>query len=317
MSTTDGTTAEIARPTVTAAGPVQLIDALNGVFGKHAGARASHAKGVCAQGEFTPDKDVGRFLGSKLFSRGTIAAALRFSIGGGNPGVSDKSRTVRGLSIRLAEGGETYDLVLISEPAFFAATPESFVSFLQARVADPVTKKPDPEKIAAHNQRFPEGTIQPGLLASHAAPASYASTAYFSNNAFGFRDEAGSLRWARILVEPAAGVHYLTDEQEKNMPDLFLEEELRARIAEVPAEFALYAQLPADGDSLSDPSQVWQGRERVALGKLQVSGVVPQDACEAKVFLPLQLPQGIEASDDPILKARAAAYAVSLKRRTQ
>ncbi|WP_394777897.1 catalase family peroxidase [Undibacterium sp.] len=300
-----------------APGPVQLIDALNGVFGKHAGARASHAKGFCARGEFTPNKDIARFVGSKLFSQGTIAASLRFSIGGGNPGISDKSRTVRGLSVRLQDEFETYDLVLISEPAFFAATPESFVSFLQARVADPATKKPDPEKIAAHNLRFPEGKIQPGLLASHAAPASYASTAYFSNNAFGFRDKADTLRWARILVEPAAGVHYLSEEQEKNMPDLFLEEELKARIAEMPVEFTLYAQLPAVGDSLNDPSQVWQGNERVALGTLRVKSIVPQDACDTKVFLPLQLPQGIEASDDPILRARAAAYAVSLKRRTQ
>ncbi|KAF1007799.1 MAG: Catalase-related peroxidase [Pseudomonas fluorescens] len=34
--------------------PTQLVDALNGVFGKHAGARAVHAKGVVLEGQFTP-----------------------------------------------------------------------------------------------------------------------------------------------------------------------------------------------------------------------------------------------------------------------
>jgi catalase len=35
------------------------------------------------------------------------------------------------------------------------------------------------------------------------------------------------------------------------------------------------------------------------------------------MFNPLQLPKGIEPSDDPILLARPAAYAVSLSRRNQ
>ncbi|GGC57411.1 catalase [Undibacterium terreum] len=298
-------------------GPVQMIDALNGVFGTHAKARASHAKGFQAIAEFIPDPQIGDFVSNKLFSQASLAARIRFSIGGGNPGISDKSRTVRGLSIRLQQDEETYDLVLISEPAFFAATPESFVSFLQARVADPETKKPDPEKIAAHNLRFPEGKIQPGLLAAHAAPASYATTSYFSNNAFGFRNKQGLVSWARVQVEAVAGTQYLSEDQEKNLPDAFLEDELKARIAESPAEFIIYAQLPAEGDSLTDPSQVWQVSERRVLGTLRVTAVLADGGDDAVVFLPLQLPEGIQASDDPILKARAAAYAVSLARRSR
>ena len=166
--------------------PAALVDALNGTFGKHEGKRASHAKGFCATGDFTPAPRLDHFVKSPLFSQQTMAATLRFSIGGGNPGAADKSRTVRGLSARLAGGGETYDLLLISEPVFFAATPASFVSFLEARIADPATKKPDPAKIAAHNARYPEGKNQPALLASHPAPYSYATTPYFSTNAFVF-----------------------------------------------------------------------------------------------------------------------------------
>src|SRR5476649_497121 len=152
--------------------PVAQVDALNGVFGKHEGARGSHAKGFCAKGDFTPAAKLAPFVSSPMFAQKKLDTILRFSIGGGNPAAPDKSRSVRGLAIRMAGGGENYDLVLISEPVFFAATPASFVSFLQARVADPVTKKPDPAKIAAHNAMYPEGKNQPALLASHPAPYS-------------------------------------------------------------------------------------------------------------------------------------------------
>src|SRR5680860_1333389 len=33
---------------------VDLVDALNAVFGKHAGTRAAHSKGICLTGMFTP-----------------------------------------------------------------------------------------------------------------------------------------------------------------------------------------------------------------------------------------------------------------------
>jgi catalase len=37
--------------------------------------------------------------------------------------------------------------------------------------------------------------------------------------------------------------------------------------------------------------------------------------CQAAMSNPLQLPEGIEPSDDPILQIRPAAYAVSVSRR--
>lgn len=296
--------------------PTAMVDALNGTFGKHAGKRASHAKGFCARGDFTPARQAGQFVNSPLFKQAKIDAAIRFSIGGGNPGVSDKSRSVRGLSMRLTGGNETYDLLLISEPVFFAATPASFVSFLEARVPDPATKKPDPAKVAAHNAKYPDGKNQPALLAAHAAPASYAATPYFSTNAFVFEGAGGATQHARIVVEPATGTQYLTEEEEKTMPDNFLEAELTQRLASKPAEFTLYAQLPAAGDSLIDSSQQWQGAGRIALGTLRVN-VLDGQSCDGIVFMPVTLPAGITPSADPILAARAPAYAISLGRRTQ
>lgn len=294
----------------------EMVNALNRVFGSHPGARGSHAKGFCAKGQFTPDAQASNFVKGPMFAAGaSIPASIRFSIGGGNPGVSDKSRSVRGLSVHLAHGAEAFDLVLISEPVFFAATPKSFVSFLDARVADPTTRKPNPEKIAAHNSRYPEGKGQVALLAAHAAPASYVTTPYFSNHAFGFSGSAGGQQWARMVVEPEAGTHYLNEAQEKTLPDNFLEGELQQRLAKAPASFVIHAQLAGKDDSLTDSSKQWSSTSRVALGRLTVSEVTAKTECDGMMYVPTRLPESIVPSADPILQVRAAAYAVSLSRR--
>ena len=205
--------------------------------------------------------------------------------------------------------------LMISEPVFFAATPESFVSFLQARVPDPVTHKPDPAKIAAHNAKFPDGKAQPALLASHPAPASYATTAYFSNHAFRFVNTAGSATWARLSMEPAAGVLRLDADAEARLPDNFLVDDLKARLERAPIEFTFVAQKQGANDSLTDSTQDWTGSSRVELGRLRIKALAEAARCDDAVLIPTVLPDGIEPSDDPILHARAAAYAVSLARR--
>ena len=295
--------------------PAEMVDALNDTFGRHPGKRASHAKGFCATGTFVPDAGAWNFANSAFFQSQTADAVLRFSVGGGNPGISDKSRTVRGMGLRMTAGHESWDLVMVSEPVFFAATPESFVSFLEARVPDPVTKKPDPAKVAAHNQRFPDGKLQPALLAGHAAPRSYAQASYFTNNAFLFKGASGRSQMARISVEPAQGVRYLSEEEEASFPDNFLVDELATRMSSGPIEFEIWAQLPAADDSPSDPSQRWLGTKRVKLGMLHVNGMAPLGSCDGLVFSPINLPKAIAPSNDPILASRHAAYGVSSARR--
>lgn len=296
-------------------GPAAMVDALNNTFGKHPGKRASHAKGFCTVGTFVPADDATEFASSELFAHPVSDAVIRFSVGGGNPAVSDKSRTVRGMGMRVSSPSESWDLVMVSEPVFFAATPASFVSFLQARVADPTTKKPDPAKVAAHNEKFPDGKLQASLLAGHAAPSSYAQTPYFTNNAFLFRSATGAAEIARIIVEPVAGTKYLSADEELSLPDNFLEDELLARLQNGNVAFQIWAQLPAADDSHVDPSQQWLGKKKILLGTLKVRELAPLNVCDGLVFSPNNLPHAISPSNDPILASRHAAYGVSLARR--
>jgi tellurite resistance-related uncharacterized protein len=54
-----------------------------------------------------------------------------------------------------------------------------------------------------------------------------------------------------------------------------------------------------------------------ALGRLRLTAVAGPAGCDGLVFMPLALPKAISASDDPVLAARGAAYAVSLARRSR
>lgn len=291
-----------------------LIDALNVPTGRQAGLRAAYAKGVCATGDFLPTETALDFVKNPLFALGHTPVTLRFSVAGGSPTASDKERSVRGLAIRFEITGHRYDLLLVSEPVFFAATVESFVAFLRARVPDPITGEPDVSRVIAYESVYPDGAHQPALLASHPAPASYVSTPYFSNNAFLFTGRDGVTRPARLILEPEVGTHYLAAEQENSLSDNFLEAELKSRLEGGSANFMLYAQLPGPDDSLVDPSSTWLSNKREPLGRLRVLALAAGD-CDLLRFLPTNLPSGVGLTDDPILQARHSAYLISQNRR--
>ena len=74
------------------------------------------------------------------------------------------------------------------------------------------------------------------------------------------------------------------------------------------------------GDQTKDPSQPWpDDRKVVDLGVLTLTKVVPDSlAAEKKLlFVPTNVTAGIELSDDPLPRVRAAAYGVSYARRSQ
>src|SRR6478672_13525666 len=112
--------------------PDQLVDALNGVFGKHAGDRAAHTKGICLTGQFKPAPDAPSLSKAPQFGK-QVGITARFSLGGGNPQAPDNAQdNVRGLAVRFDLGnGANSDLVTISAPMFFAKTPALMVELLQ------------------------------------------------------------------------------------------------------------------------------------------------------------------------------------------
>ena len=309
----------ICTPAAAQSPPLDQVNALEGLFGQHKGFRRSGAKGVCASGHFVGNT-VGRSLSSaRVFNGDKVPAVLRFSIGGGSPKASDKGRSVRGLSFQFTgPGGEVWQSANISAPVFFVAKPEQFAPFLQARTPDPATGKPDAARLKAFNEAHPETLRQAAYLAKAPVPASYGSVNYWSTNAFVATNAKGEKTTLRWQFEPVAGTLGLSDEQLKTMPDDFLADELRRRVAAAPVVFDLKFQIAEAGDPVDDPTQVWpESRRLVPVGQLFVTQVEPGagGACEGITFNPTALPKGLEASSDPVLRARAAPYAVSLGRR--
>jgi len=97
----------------------------------------------------------------------------------------------------------------------------------------------------------------------------------------------------------------------KRAPD-FLSAELTQRLKRGPVSFHLKAQLAASGDPTKDPTKPWpDSRGVVDLGTIPIDHVVPNsdEAQKQLLFLPTALTDGIEASDDPLIQLRDAAYA--------
>jgi catalase len=78
--------------------------------------------------------------------------------------------------------------------------------------------------------------------------------------------------------------------------------------------------VAAPGDPIDDATKQWPAnREQVDAGTLVIERASSQEdgACRDVNFDPTILPAGIEPSNDPLLAARSAAYALSFKRRTR
>jgi catalase len=303
------------------AGPEQLVDALNGVFGKPQGTKSSHAKGVCVSGEFKATENAPAIVKAEIFDGKPYPATIRFSIGGGNPKVSDKTKgPSRGLSASIDAPDGVTEFVFVSAPVHFARTPAQMVEFLKARVPDLATGKADPEKVKAFAAANPETTRQGAYISARPVNASYADMSYFGVNTFFFTNKDSKRTAARWVVKPAAGEVGLTEDELKAKSDNFYTDDLPARLAK-PAVFEFYLQLPEAADDLLNATIAWPDeRKTVLVGRLSVTSLLAgeKDAeCQKAIFNPVQLADGIEPSDDPILQARAGAYAVSHARRTQ
>jgi catalase len=299
-------------PTVS---PVVLVDALNGVFGKHM-ARSSHAKGFCMSGQFEASTGASSVANTKMFQAGQRTPMIgRFSIGGGNPKAPDNAKSVRGIAVRADNGGERLEWIFVSAPHFFAQTPEQFAEFLKVRVPDPATGKMNAEAIAAFSKANPATTKQAAYLASQPVPASFATVPYWSTNAFIGTNAAGKNQALRWRFEPVAGRVGLSEDEAKAKGPDFLRSELTERVAKGPVVFNVIAQLAQAQDQLIDPTEPWPAdRAEVNMGRLVVERLTDQ-TCDRETFIPTVLPKGLSPSADPTLAARAGSYAVSLGRR--
>ena len=300
--------------------PSALVETLNKLSGgPHAGYRANHAKGVLVAGTFTPANTAASLSKAPHF-RKTVPVIVRFSNGTGVPTMpdADPNASPHGIAIRFQlPGGASTDIVSISSNGFPVATPEDFLALLTAiSQSGPNAAKPTPiEQFLGSHPAAAKWVSTP-----RPAPDSFGTLAFYGVNAFKFTNAKGVSRYARYQILPVAGEHAMSDADAAKAAPNYLMDELPKRIAKGPVKFRLVAQVAKADDNVNDGTVVWPAdRELIELGTISLTSTAKDQVKTQKALLfnPLSIPAGIEASADPVLLMRPAAYGVSYAQRAQ
>lgn len=298
--------------------PIQTVDALNKIYGSHPGFRANHAKGVVVEGHFKASPAARKLSRAIIFNGKSFPVTVRFSDAGGLPTIPDGSANANphGMAIKFhLPGGEESDIVINSLKFFPVATGEEFRDLLLA-IADSPATAAKPTKL---DQFVASHPAVPKAFATVSAPGSFADEEYYGIDAFIFVDKSGHKQAIRYIMQPQQVVHLTPAEAERKSPD-YLVDDLPQRVSHKAVVFRLKAQLSNAEDSTSNPTIAWPSdRKIVELGVLTLTKYNADSlgAQKALLFLPGRLTDGIELSDDPLVTARNAAYAVSFSRRAQ
>lgn len=295
----------------------EIVDIFYKIYGTHPGFRVNHAKGIVVKGHFVGTPEARALSRATLFDGTSIPVTVRCSNDGGIPAVPDAAPgNIKGMAMKfhLPDGVEA-DIVMLAVKTFPMADGEGFRDLLDA-ISESLEGAPKPT-------RFDEfASAHPTVLASFdtaATPDSFAHEQYFGLNAFFLVDEAGRKQAVRYIMEPERVVYLDADEASRKPLD-FLIDDLPQRIAKQPAVFHLTAQLADPDDQTKDPSQAWPKHRRVVdLGTLTLDEPMPQSREVQKdlLFLPTNLVDGIELSDDPMPLIRTAVYGVAFARRAR
>lgn len=292
--------------------PDEAIDAIRGTGGAQPGSRALHAKGTLYRGTFTATPEASGLSRAQHLDGSTVSALIRFSNGSGNPKQRDGLPGVRGMAVKFTlPDGSTTDVSTQTARLFVSSTPDGFVDLLKAMRPGPTA----PLRMAKYFVTHPRllGAL-PILREANKVPASYATIEYHGLHAFRWIAADGSARFVRYHWVPAAAGKAV---QGQDGPD-FLTDELNARLAGGPVRFDLRVQIAGPDDSTVDPSAPWRSTQTVTAGTLEITGLDTEreHGSDIVVFDPMRVTDGIEPSDDPVLRFRSLAYSASVKLRT-
>jgi catalase len=297
--------------------PSRFVDTFQQVNGPHPGFRRNHAKGVGVSGTFESNGQGARLSKAAVFRPGRVPIVGRFSLSGGMPYQSDELRTIRGMALQfLLPDGEEWRTAMTNIPVFVVNTPQAFREQLVAMEADTKTGKPDPAKVKAFLDGHPESARAMQTIQAQVPSSGFDDSTYNSLNAFWLVDATGRstpVRWSMVPAQPLEPVAPAPQGDPS-----FLFDALIARLHRQPLRWRLVLTIGQPGDPTNDATIAWpEDREKLDVGTLTIDSIESEASSPARTinFDPLILPDGIIASDDPVLSARSATYSVSFQRR--
>jgi catalase len=293
------------------------MQAANGKI--YSGFRRAHAKGLCVTGHFDANGAAADLSRAALFPKGSVPVIGRFSTGGGDPMSADGRPVFHALGLRFAlPHGEEWRMAIDHTPIFVVSKPADFVALQKASVPDPATGKPNPATIKAFVASHPETAAFFAYMKTAPLPSSFANGTYYSINAFRFVDAQGQARAVRWQFEPETPFAALDPATLDKQPRDFLFDDLRARIGKGPLRWHMIVVVANPGDRTDNATVRWTGPHRqIDAGTLVLDRAATEEQgnCRDYNYDPLILPKGVEASDDPLLPLRSAAYSASFRRR--
>jgi catalase len=291
--------------------PEVAIERLRVAFRGPDGYRTLHAKGRFYGGTFTATPEAAELCRAGHLGGGPTPVLVRWSNGGGNATVPDPKPDVRGMAVkfRLADGTST-DLLGQTSPRFPTDSPEEFVAMTEAAIK-PLTF---PLFLARHPAMLP--AILAGARAKAlASPVSFAEVTFYPIHAYGWLDADGARTWVRYVFRPVATAADRLDPPFQG-PDR-LGEEMAARLSRGPVTHEMWVQVAGPGHDPHSAKSVWNGCREFLAGRVVVTEELPDPEAGGAptVYDPTRVVDGIELSEDPILRYRPAAYSQSITRR--
>jgi catalase len=275
----------------------------------HAGFRRAHAKGFCIRGEFQSSGALTAYSSANVLQSGNHPFVGRISIAGNNPSAPDLKAPVRSLALNLLPGTrDQWRTAMNTPPVLAVATPEAFYQQLLA-IQNNTLSQFFAEHPESHHFINWRNQYQPGQ--------SFATERYHSINAFYLVNNDGkkqAVRWAAVPLVTDKG--QLTDTAAADA----LQAEFFHRLTLDSVRFDLLFTLATEEDNPADATIPWpETNPRFSAGTIVIKQAYLQGEgdCNAINFDPLVLPAGFAPSEDPVLRARAAAYAESHRRRAR
>jgi starvation-inducible DNA-binding protein len=184
--------------------------------------------------------------------------------------------------------------------------------------AGAVQGKPNADKVAAFTAANPETARQAAYVAARPLPGSYAGMVYWGVHTFSATNAGGKTQSFKFKIVPEAGEITLSDEDAKSRAADFLNTDLVERLARRPIKFGIAALLKQPNDPDGNLTERWPDEDKrtgITLGTISLIAIENNEACDAAIFDPANLADGISAPTDELFRARQEAYAISIGHR--
>jgi catalase len=292
-----------------------FLDGFLTVYGRQLGFRKNHAKGIVVSGYFDSNGNGQELSRAAVFQPGQVPVVGRFSLSGGDAHVADAPGAARGLGLAFGfPQGWQWRTAMLNLPVFPDNSPRGFYDRLLASKTVLGTGQPDPAAMKAFLAAHPETAAAMAIIKKHPPAAGFGDSTFRGLNTFYFVNDGGTrspVRWSFVPQQTAPAP------RSGDANGLF--DAVVRQLRDGPLRWRMLATIADPGDPLNDATLPWpDDRRTVDVGMLTLTTAATEAAGNARDinFDPLTLPDGIEASDDPLLSARSDVYAASYRQRT-